>query len=56
MLFEHQEMLANDKISLYTLTRQGDETWAVSDDLRPYGNRRRPWANTLVVLERGGFL
>lgn len=56
MLFEQREMLDNDKINLYTLTRQPDETWAVSDDLKPYGNRRTPWANTLIVLERGGLL
>jgi len=56
MLFDHRDTLKNDGISLYTLTRQPNETWEVSEDLKPYGNRKNPWANTLIVLERGGFL
>ena len=56
MIDEHRDMLTNDGISVYAVTRQPNETWKVGDELRPYGNRKAPWANTVIFLEKGGLL
>jgi len=55
-LLAERGLLAEAGINVYTVTRQADETWQASDDLKPYGTREKPWANTVIIAERGGLL
>lgn len=55
-VIDNRDSLANDGVTMYPVSRQSDETWAVSNDLYPYGNKKRPWANTVIFLEKGGLI
>ena len=35
-----------------SLTRQSDETWQPTGQYAPYGNRKKPWANSILIIER----
>lgn len=48
--------LQGDGFQVFTLTRNSDETWSPSDTYLPYNKDNKPWANTVVILERGGLL
>lgn len=41
------------RVSVRILARRPDETWGLGEPL-PYGDRRKPWANAVIVLERTG--
>lgn len=53
-----QEVLLDppDELRTFIVSRRDDETWCPSDSLRPYGSPPKPWANTLIVTEKGGLL
>lgn len=41
---------------LFKLSRRPDELWEPSVECHPYGKAPKPWANTVLILERGGLL
>lgn len=46
----------SSEFRLFTLTRRMDETWIPDTNLRQYGVHPKPWANSIIVVERGGLL
>jgi hypothetical protein len=47
----HPQWFAYRNVSVRVLARRPDETWAIGEPL-PYGDRRKPWANAVIVLDR----
>lgn len=45
--------LADRGIAVRLLARNADETWSPTFEPQPYGDKRKPWANGIVILERG---
>lgn len=55
-ILDQREQLAQEGVKVHTVTRQSDETWKPSSNLLPYGDRQKPWANTVIFVEKGGLV
>lgn len=58
-----QELLTNGgpfmeshKVRVFALRRAADETWFPSTDFVNYGRPPKPWANSVLIAEKGGLL
>lgn len=56
LLNNRGEELAKEGVQVFTVSRRSDETWCPSTDYRPYGSPPKSWANTVIVVEKGGLL
>lgn len=56
VLVNGSPFMESHKVRVFALRRGQDETWSASDNYQAYGRPPKPWANSVLIAEKGGLL